>query len=150
MISRIFTGLFVAVFLFSGSAFAEDKKAKVVGMIDAAVAHFEKVGKEQAFKDFAVKGGDFYQGEFYIAAYSMKDNTNEFHAVNPKLVGKNLMKLKDTDGKLILKEMYDVANASGSGWVDYKWPHPETKKIAQKHTYLKVVGDVFLMIGFYE
>jgi cytochrome c len=133
-----------------GTAHADGKKDTVVSMLDAAAAHFSKVGKEQAYKDFSVKGGDFYKGEFYIAAYGMDSKLNEFHAVNPKLVGKNLMKLKDIDGKLILVEMYKVADEKGSGWVDYKWPHPETKKIAQKQTYIKVVGDVFLMIGYYE
>lgn len=134
----------------TGFASADEKKSQVLSIMDAAVAHFEAVGKEQAYKDFSVKGSQYFQGEFYIAAYSMTSELNEFHAANPKLVGKNLMKLKDTDGKLILQVMYDVAKKDGSGWVDYKWVHPETKKIAQKQTFVKVVGDVFLLIGYYE
>jgi len=146
----ILSGIVFLLFA-TGFASADEKKQTVLSMMDAAVKHYQNVGREQAFKDFSVKGGDFYKGEFYIAAYSMAKHTNEFHAVNPKLVGKNLMKLKDTDGKLVLIELYKVANsASGKGWVDYKWPHPVTKKIAQKQTYVALAGEDLLMIGYYE
>lgn len=150
MFKSISICLAFCVFLISGIASAEDKKPVVIAMMENAVKHYQTVGQEQAFMDFAVKDSEFYKGEFYIAAYSLLDYTNIFHAVNPKLVGKNLMKLKDTDGKLILEEMYTKANSDGSGWVDYKWPHPITKKIAQKQTFITRVGDAFLMIGYYE
>ena len=139
-----------AVFVFSGTAGAEDKKSVVTAMMEKAVAHYQSAGQDQAFKDFSKKDSEYYHGEYYVIAQSLTDDKIIFHPVNGKLVGKSLMKVKDTDGVVFVAEMSAVAKGKGDGWVSYKWPNPETKKIAQKHTYVNRVGDIFLMIGYYE
>lgn len=138
----------LAVFLVAGLANAADKKETVVEMMNKAISHFEAVGPEQAYKDFAVKDTDYNHGEFYIFVTSMKDGSLTFHGANPKLMGKKLGKLKDTDGKLFVLEFREVANGPGEGWVDYKWPHAVTKKITPKHTYIKKTGDHYFGIGY--
>ncbi len=138
-------------FLFVANvASAEDKKAVVTKMMNDAIAHYEKVGSEQAFKDFAVKDGDYNHGEYYIFITDMTDYSLVFHGANAKLVGKNLEKLKDTDGKQFVLEMRKVAESTGDGWVDYKWPHPVTKKITQKYSYVRTTGKVYFGIGYFE
>ncbi len=140
----------VCVFLFSGVANAESKKEAVMRMIDAAIAHYEKVGEEQAFKDFAVKDSDFNHGEFYLFVNDLDSGVMVFHGANDKLVGKNLDKLKDTDGKTFVVDMRNVAKEKGAGWVDYKWPHAVTKKITQKHSYVKSNGKLYFGMGYSE
>jgi len=140
--------LSMCVFLVSGLANAAEKKETVIAMMNAAISHYEKVGQEQAFKDFAVKNGDFNKGEIYIFVTEMKEFSLVFHGANAKLVGKKLGKLKDSDGKLFVAEIREVATGPGEGWVDYKWPNPATKKIAQKHTFVKRSGDVYFAIGY--
>ncbi|MFC4272539.1 hypothetical protein GQF03_11210 [Sneathiella chungangensis] len=142
--------LSLGVFLVAGVANAADKKETVVEMMNGAVAHYEQVGQDQAFQDFAVKGSDYNKGEYYVFVTEIKDGNLIFHGANEKLVGKNLEKLKDTDGKPFVVEMREVAEGPGVGWVDYKWTHPETKKIAQKHTYVKRSGDVYFGIGYFD
>ena len=144
----LFVGL--GMFLVAGVASAADKKETVVEMMNAAVGHYEQVGQDQAFKDFAVKGSEYNHDEFYVFVTEMKDHNLVFHGANEKLVGKNLEKLKDTDGKTFVVEMREVAEGPGEGWVDYKWTNPETKKIAQKHTYVKKTGDVYFGIGYFD
>ncbi|MBL4740159.1 MAG: cache domain-containing protein [Sneathiella sp.] len=150
MFRSISLGLALCVMLFSGLANAEDKKAVVTEMMSKVVAHFEAKGAEQAYKDFAVKDSDFYKGEYYVAAFDIDTGNTEFHAANAKLIGKNLTKLKDTDGVVFVAEMLKVARDKGEGWVSYKWPHPVTKKITQKHSMVHAVGNLALMIGYYE
>jgi cytochrome c len=140
----------MSMFLFAGVASADEKKDTVVDMMDGAVSHYESVGQDQAFQDFAKKGGDFNKGEFYVFVTEINNGKLVFHGANEKLVGKNLSKLKDTDGKHFVTEMRTVATGPGVGWVDYKWTHPETKKIAQKHTYVKRSGDVYFGIGYFD
>ena len=67
------------------------------------------------------------------------------HGANPKLIGRNLFNLKDTDGKYLIRELIDAAKA-GSGWVDYKWSHPKSKKIMPKTAFVKKI-DNGLWIG---
>jgi signal transduction histidine kinase len=46
--------------------------------------------------------------------------------------------------------MIDGATAKGSGWSDYKWTNPVTKKIDPKSTYFQKVDDVILGCGVYK
>lgn len=140
--------LSMCVFLVSGLANAADKKETVITMMNAAISHYEQVGQEQAFNDFAVKNSEFNKGEIYIFVTDIESATLVFHGANQKLSGKNLNKLKDTDGKLFVMEIRETATGPGEGWVDYKWPNPVTKKIAQKHTFVKRAGDVYFAIGY--
>ncbi|OUR80538.1 hypothetical protein A9Q83_01015 [Alphaproteobacteria bacterium 46_93_T64] len=149
MLKKISLGLVMGLFLIVGFANAADKKSHVLSMMDKAVEHYNSVGQDQAFKDYN-QAGDYKNGEFYVIAQSLIDDKIIFHGVNAKLIGRNLTGIKDTDGKKFISDMITTAKGEGKGWVSYKWPHPETKKIAQKHTYINRIGDIMLMIGYYE
>jgi len=148
MFKKISLGLIMGLFLAVGFASAEDKKSHVLSMMDKAVEHYNSVGQDQAFKDYN-EDGVYKNGEFYVIAQGM-DGKIIFHGVNPKLIGRNLTGIKDTDGKKFIADMITTAKNDDKGWVSYKWPHPATKKIAQKHTYVKRIGEIMLMIGYYE
>jgi len=150
MLKKLFVYVSLLGMLIVGTAQAEDKKAQVTEILQNAVEHYNTVGAEQAFKDFEVKEGDFFQGEIYVIVMNLDDEKLVFHPVIPKLVGKSIVKLKDTDGKTFVREMLDVAKSEGSGWVSYKWPHPQTKKIAQKHAYLLTSKNRVFITGYYE
>jgi len=148
MFKKISLGLIMGLFLVVGFASAEEKKEHVISMMEKAVQHYNAVGQEQAFKDYNLDG-IYKNGEFYVIAQGM-DGKIIFHGVNAKLIGRNLTGIKDTDGKKFIADMITTAKTDGNGWVSYKWPHPETKKIAQKHTLVNRIGEIMLMIGYYE
>jgi signal transduction histidine kinase len=72
------------------------------------------------------------------------------HPKNPKLIGKDLINVPDPDGKMFRKEIVVVAKTKGTGWVDYKYTNPETKKIEAKTTYVVKVGEMILCCGTYK
>jgi cytochrome c len=72
------------------------------------------------------------------------------HGGNPKFVGRNMIDLKDVNGKPFIKEMADVVKAKGKGRVDYKWLNPLSKEIDAKSTYVEKVGDLVLGCGIYK
>ena len=120
-------------------------------MVDAAVEHAKKVGPEQAFKDFTDKSNKTWQKkDLYVFAYNM-EGVNVGHGANDKLVGNNLIELKDPNGKPLIQELRDVAR-KGGGWVDYDWPHPQTKKIESKASYVRKLQnyDGFVGVGVYR
>jgi signal transduction histidine kinase len=43
-----------------------------------------------------------------------------------------------------------VAQTSGQGWVNYKWPNPVTKKIGEKSTFIMKVDDMIVACGAYK
>lgn len=150
MLKKFFLCISFIGIMFASAVHAEDKKSQVTQILDEAVKHYNAVGADTAFKDFSVKEGDYFKGEIYVIVMKKEKGKIVFHAVNPKLIGKSLAKIKDTDGKLFIQEMLEKSEKSGDGWVSYKWPHPATKKITQKHSYFVTVEDQIFIAGYYE
>ena len=65
------------------------------------------------------------------------------HGARPALIGKNLIDLKDQDGKFLIREMVDMAKGPGSGWIAYKWPNPINNKIEDKLELRRKNGRLF-------
>jgi cytochrome c len=125
---------------------ADEAKA----MVERAVAMIQKDGAEKAFaaiNDPATK--DFHDRDLYVFVRSMDGNTVA-HGANKGMIGHTSLDLKDADGKLYNKEMIDLANSKGNGWVDYRWVNPVDKKIEQKSSYIQKVGDYVVGAGFYK
>ena len=143
-----------ALALLSTAARAEEEKGtrdEAKAMVDAAVEHAKKVGPEQAFKDFTDKSNKAWQKkDLYVFAYNM-EGVNVGHGANEKLIGKNLIELKDPNGKPLIQELRATAQ-KGGGWVEYDWPHPQTKKIESKASYVRKLlnYDGFVGVGVYR
>src|ERR1043166_2741992 len=118
---------------------ADEAKA----MVDKAVKLLTAEGKDKAFPVFDDPAGAFVDRDLYVFVLNL-EGTTVAHAVNKALIGKSLINVKDADGKAFIKDMIDLANNSGEGWIDYKWPNPTTKKIEGKSSYIKKVGDVIV------
>ena len=139
--SLTFTGLTVAV--------EKGTADEAVAMVKKGVALIKSAGKEKAFAEFNDPKGAFVQKDLYVMCYDMLGN-NKCHGNNPKLIGKNLLEIKDADDKFLIKGFIEVAQKSGKGWIDYKWPNPLTKKVEPKTTYIEKVDDVLIGVGIYK
>ena len=103
-------------------------KDEAVAMVKRVQAQFKKDGAAATFKavsDKSVKA--YHDRDLYPFIYDMS-GTCVAHGARPALIGKNLVDLKDQDGKYLIREMLAVAKGPGSGWVDYKWPNPLTQQ----------------------
>lgn len=143
----------IAVLGLSAAALSQERGSRdeARAMVDAAVEHLKKVGPEQAFKDFTDKSNPaWHKKDLYVFAYTSQ-GVNVAHGVNEKLVGKNLIETTDPNGKFLIRELRDTA-ARGGGWVEYDWPHPQTRKVEAKTSYVrKTVGfDGFVGVGAYQ
>ncbi len=123
--------------------------AEATAMVKKAIEYIKTNGKEKAFSEINNPKGIFRDRDLYIFVYDMKGNTLA-HGNNPKMLGKNLMELKDADGAFIVKRFVEVGNGKGKGWVDYKWPDPITKAIEPKSSYIEKHEDMVLGAGIYK
>lgn len=125
---------------------------EAVALVKKAIAYLKEHGKEKAFAEFTRPSGDFADRDLYILAFSTNgDGIALAHGGNARLVGKSLLELRDVDGKYIVKEFVKTANdKTGKGWVDYKWPHPVSKAIEAKSTYIERIGDTAIACGIYK
>jgi signal transduction histidine kinase len=117
---------------------------------ERAVAHIQDVGRETAFADFSRPDGGYVDGELYMFCHTA-DGVNLAHGGNPSFVGKNMMNIKDPDGKLANQEIIHTALEKGTGWVDFRWPNPATKKIEAKSAYvIRVDDNTICGSGYYK
>ena len=155
MMSKLIRGLMAAVLGLGlvGTAVANERGTKedAIAMTNAAAEHVKKVGAEQAFKDFTEDKANWVKKDQYVMAYN-HDGVCVAHGANAKLVGKNLISLKDSNGLELVRAMTNVSMGKGTGWVDYDWAHPQTKKVESKSTYVvKLAGmETWVGVGAYR
>ena len=59
------------------------------------------------------------------------------HPTKPEFDGKDISQFKDPNGKMFFTEMVKVVKADGQGFVDYKWPRPDSKEPVPKISFVK-------------
>ncbi|MEO7105476.1 MAG: cache domain-containing protein [Rhodoferax sp.] len=134
----------------SGAARADQgTAAEAEAMVKKAVAYIKANGTEKAYEEFT-HGKSFKDRDLYIIVYDL-NGKNLAQGANPKLVGKDLIGLKDPDGKPLIKMFADFVKAKDKGWVEgYKFLNPVTQKIEGKAMYLERVGDTMVGCGIYK
>ena len=124
---------------------------EAIAMVNKAAALIKSAGKEKAFAEIAdPKNKEFHDRDLYVYVYDLNGVTLT-HGNNPKMVGKNLLEIKDQEGKPMIKEMIAlVKSPAGKGWVDFKWPNPVTKAVESKSGYVVRVDDMLVGSGVYK
>jgi signal transduction histidine kinase len=153
---RYFTIAFAALMLAMGAApaAAAEKKGtagEATAMVEKAIAHIKKAGREKAFADFNNPKGPFTDRDLYVVVYDLKGKVLS-HGANPKMIGKELIELRDVDGKYFVKERVEMMSKSpnAKGWQDYKFMNPVSRAIEPKSIYLQRFEDVMVGCGIYK
>jgi cytochrome c len=146
-----FAGALLCALALQGPALALDHgtAAEATAMVKRAIEFIKANGKEKAYAEFNNPKGAFKDRDLYVFVYDMNGVTQS-HGANPKMIGKNLMELKDADGVMIVKSFIDVAKTKGKGWIDYKWPNPVSKAMEAKSTYVEKYEDILVGSGIYK
>jgi signal transduction histidine kinase len=92
MFGVILISLLLVNFAFAGGT-ANEAKA----LVDKAATYVKTEGKEKAFAEFSNPSGKFVDRDLYIFIVDFNGLTLA-HGGNAKLVGKNMLELKDADG----------------------------------------------------
>lgn len=118
-------------------------------MVKKAIAYIKANGKEKAFAEFNNRKGKFTDRDLYVFVYDMNGKVIS-HGQNAKMIGKEMIELKDADGKYFVKERVEIAKAKGKGWQDYKFTNPLTKSIEHKSAYIEKYEDMIVGCGIYK
>jgi signal transduction histidine kinase len=143
--------VFIAFCFLAGTAFAAERGSakEAVALVNKAVAYYQANGKEAAFKAFNQKPGPFVDRDLYIFVIDW-NGVILAHGANKGMINKPTGDLRDSDGKLFMREMVKTAQTKGTGWVDYKWTNPVLKKVENKSSYVQRVGDLLIGCGIYK
>ena len=131
-----------------GHLFPESSLARQAFTVVAnAVAEIEKRG-EAAYPLLKDPAGPFRAKNAYMIVVT-SSGIEKVNPAFPEYVGKNVLNVKDTQGKLIIREMLEVAKNNNTGWVDYMWPKPGEKTASKKSTYINKakLGNDWVAVG---
>jgi cytochrome c len=154
--SRVFSAVFAAlVFAFGVTGASAQAKngtaAEATAMVEKAIAFIKKNGREKAFAEINNKQGQFTDRDLYVFVYDMKGQVLA-HGSNAKMIGKNVIEVRDVDGKHYVKERVEMMSKGpdAKGWQDYKFMNPVSRKIEQKSAYLHRYEDMIVGCGIYK
>jgi len=142
-------GIF-AIFLagsVSATNMATPQEAKTMSL--KAQEAVNEMGREKAFSTFADPNGSFRDRDLYVFCIDM-EGVLLSQPIKPELVGRNMFNFNKY-GDLLFQDMINVAQESGSGWVDYRWPYPGTDEIRPKTSYIATNDHGFFCgVGAYK
>jgi signal transduction histidine kinase len=154
--TRILTAFAAVLALMIGMPSAAQDKSKgtaaeATAMVEKAIAHIKKVGREKAFADFSSKQPPWVDRDLYVVVYDMKGKVLA-HGSNEKMIGKDVIELRDNDGKYFVKERVEMMSKGpdAKGWQDYKFMNPVSRQIEPKQMYLRRFEDVIVGCGIYK
>lgn len=123
--------------------------AEATAMVKKGIAFIKANGKDKGYAEISSKTSQFKDRDLYLVVYGL-DGVVRAHGANEKMIGKNLIDLKDVDGKAFVKERVELAQAKGTFWQDYKFTNPTTKKIEPKSMYCEKLEDAAVCGGIYK
>lgn len=146
MLSKLLTTLLLSALLVAPAAqAARDDDARA--LLAKAVAHY-KDKKDLALGAFS-RQGEFIKGELYVYVLDAQGVVLASGGSSAALIDRNVIDMKDADGKPFFREMLETAKAQGAGKVEYRWLNRKDGKVERKVAFFEKVGDRVLAVGYY-
>ena len=138
--------IFLSVSSNAKEEFATKKEAEA--MVVKTVSAL-KANRAKTLEEITAKDAKYADRDLYATVYDMAGKVLA-HGANNKMVGKDLIELKDPDGKEFVKERVNLAKSQGKFWQEYKFTDPVTRKILPKEAYCEKVNDAIVCAGVYK
>lgn len=136
--------------LAAAAAVADDyaKPQDAEQLVAKAVAAIRKDGPS-VYASITGKDPLWVRGDLYPVVYDLHGKVLA-HGQNQKMVGKDLIELRDADGKSFVRERVDLAKQKGTFWQDYSFLDPVTKSILPKRMYCERLDETVVCAGVYK
>ena len=132
----------------SASAAEHGTATEAKAMVQKVIAAMKKTSVDATVAEINKRDGQYSDKDLYVVVYDMAGK-NLAH-LNPKMVGKDMIELKDEDGKSFIKDRIEIAKKKGSGWQDYRFLNPISKQIESKSMYVEKYENVIIGCGVYK
>jgi cytochrome c len=146
----ILAAMALPMFALQGHAQNYDRgtTAEAQAMVKKAIVFYRKNGREISLAEFSKSTGPFVDRDLYVTVYNPQGDA--LAHINPKMVGKNMMDLRDAGGKYHIKERLEAAKNAPSGWQDFQFFNPVTKRIEPKRMYWETHDGLIFACGAYK
>ncbi len=111
-------------------------------MLQAAVEHYQAVGRNRALQDFTNQVPPFNSNDLFMLCIDANHNLTALGG-QPLYVGLSADKLSDGNGGYFGQVLWDVTSAEPKGSLPFLWTDPSTNQQESKIlVYQKLSGDV--------
>lgn len=116
-------------------------------VVDRAAALVAERGRG-AFPALRDRTGPFVFMDTYVFVTGV-DGTELVNPAQPSLEGRNLLELRDLDGRFVVREEIEVAMKEGRAWMSLMWYRPGDNTPARTRTYVRRVacGEETFVVG---
>jgi cytochrome c len=118
-------------------------------LVQQGVVYLGTQGAERAFAAFSDPHGPFRRSELYLVAYAT-DGVVLAHGGMARLIGRNLTRLTDPDGRAFVRERVERARTEKAFWHQYRFVNPVSGRVEAKSTYCESTPGAIVCAGVYE
>ena len=137
---------------FAGPALAAEHgtEAEARALVGKVVAQMKADGVDKTLAALNTRAPGLEQGDLFVFVYDYAGNMLAM-GPNRKMVGKNLIDMKDVDGMPLAKGMIDMVKAKSKGWYGpYKFSNPKSSTYEYKKAWCEqAVGETLACSGVY-
>ncbi len=132
------------VFSAGHSALVENVEDSTKEYVNKAIAKYDNEGLDAVVAHYNSR--DSVEGQFYLFLIG-EDDIYVAHPIFPHLIGTDIKDVVGSDGQELGRE---IAQATEEGlWVEYLWPHPESRQEQQKVTWAIRHDGLIFASGYY-
>ena len=137
----------------ASAAMAADEKRvtpkEAEAMVKKGVMSIKAGPRDKVLAEMTDPKGAWVDRELYLTVYRM-DGTALAHGANAKFVGKNMIDLRDGNGKEHIRERMEIAKTKSVFWQDFTFVNPVNKKIEPKQMYCEKADELIVCGGIYK
>lgn len=126
-----------------------DIRTEAQSLVKRSIDLYKGQGRESMVLEVGRPGGKLRNGMLYVFVYDLQ-GVVVAHGQLPRLIGTNLYNSKDPKGKLFVQERIALAKEKGSGWQDYVFMNPATKRWEPKTAYIELHDGLIFGCGVYR
>jgi signal transduction histidine kinase len=131
------------------SAQSTATRQDAIDLVKQAIAALNSAGADATYAEISNPSGKYAKGDLYLVAYDMSGKVLA-HGFNRSLVGRDMSKARDPDGKNYIAERLEMAKTQKTFWQSYKYIEPTTHQLRLKDSYCERTGDVIICGGVYH
>ena len=134
----------------TGNAAASERasEADAEALVKNAVQFYKRNGLDKALAEFRKNPGRFIDRDLYVTVHT--PNADCLSHINPNMVGRNMMELRDGNGRYHVKERMEMAKKGEKGWQDFAVFNPVSKNIEPKRMYWEKHDGLIFAAGAYK
>ncbi|WP_229219751.1 cache domain-containing protein [Rugamonas fusca] len=123
-------------------------KPEAEAMVRKGLNYLKANGRDKTYAEIDKHDGQFVDRDLYLVIYGL-DGVVRAHGANARMIGKNLLEMKDVDGKPFIRERVELARKKVPFWQDYKFTDPVSGKIEPKSMYCVPEAELIMCGGIY-